>query len=115
MSVTTAQRTNANVLSDQDQPFLSAGPGKFPPRLLATRWPATCQPEQELLARLMSPPFVLERSAKQARRVGGLKLMVAWLADQAGQTWQERWLSSGADGARGGRVATGPGRVAAHV
>ncbi len=56
---------------------------------------------QELLARLMSPPFVLESSAKQSRRVGGLKLMVAWLADQAGETWQQRWLSSGADDAVG--------------
>jgi hypothetical protein len=30
-----------------------------------------------------------------------LKLMVAWLRDQAGQTWQQRWLSSGADDAMG--------------
>jgi integrase len=100
--VTAAPRTDANVSSDQDQSLLSAPPPEFPPRSLATRWPATCLPEEELLAWLMSPPFVLERSAKQTRRVRGLKLMVAWLADQAGQTWQQRWLSSGADDAAGG-------------
>ncbi len=52
-----------------------------------------------MLARLTSVPFVLERPDKQAKRVNGIKALINWLADQPGRTWQERWLSSGADAA----------------
>jgi hypothetical protein len=44
-------------------------------------------------------PFVLGRPDKQAKRVNGIKALINWLADQPGRTWQERWLSSGADAA----------------
>ena len=30
-------------------------------------------------------------------RLRGVKLALAWLDDQPGQTWQRRWLASGAD------------------
>jgi len=74
----------------------------FPARAFQTAWPATCLSGEKLLARLTSAPFVSETRAKQAKRVRGLKLVVGWLADQAGCTWQERWLASGADGAGAG-------------
>jgi integrase len=48
---------------------------------------------------LAQPPFVLEGPAKQSERAYGLKLLMAWLGDQPGRTWQERWASSGADAA----------------
>jgi integrase len=48
---------------------------------------------------LTSEPFVLERPAKQSKRVNGVKMLIDWLGDQSGRTWQERWLSSGADAA----------------
>ena len=106
-----------------DQPQVSSGTdallpavaaAEFRPRPLPTAWPATCLSEPELLVWLMSPPFVLEQSAKQSRRVGGLKLIVAWLADQPGETWQQRWLSSGADDAVGAWRQVPVGWLHAH-
>lgn len=89
-------------LTKPDQVRRAAEGAKFPARPMESRWAATRQPREELLARLRSPPFVSERPAKQAKRARGLKLLVGWLADQSGQTWQERWLSSGADEAVAG-------------
>jgi hypothetical protein len=34
-----------------------------------------------------------------SQRAVGVKLLVAWLADQPGDTWQQRWIASGADAA----------------
>ena len=62
-------------------------------------WPATCQSAEALLTRLVKPPFVAKSRDKQAERTYGLRLLVAWLGDQAGRTWQARWASSGADAA----------------
>jgi hypothetical protein len=46
-----------------------------------------------------SAPFVAEVSTKQAKRVHGLRLLLAWLEAQPGASWQERWIASGADSA----------------
>jgi len=99
VSLATGQST---LLSKSHEPRRATEVAKFPARPLQARWPATRQPREELLARLRSSPFVSERPAKQAKRARGLKLLVGWLADQSGQTWQERWLSSGADEAVAG-------------
>ena len=39
---------------------------------------------------------------RQQRRVRGLAMLLDWLAAQPGQSWQERWLASGADRAGAG-------------
>ena len=54
------------------------------------------------MAELTSGPFVLANRYKQNQRAVGVKLLVAWLADQKGKTWQQRWLASGADAAGAG-------------
>ncbi len=72
---------------------------EFAARSCARQWAATCASKDELLTRLTSAPFVTDRPAKQAKRVHGVKMLIDWLADQPGRTWQERWLSSGADAA----------------
>ena len=69
---------------------------QFPPRPLR-EWPATRQPHDELLARLTSGLFVMGGRKKQSQRTAGVKLVVNWLAGQVGETWQQRWLASGAD------------------
>jgi integrase len=69
------------------------------PRRPPADWPETCLSASELRALLGQPPFVVESVAKQARRANGLRLLVAWLEDQPGRTWQARWASSGADAA----------------
>jgi hypothetical protein len=40
---------------------------------------------------------VLANTDTQARRVRGLTRLLDWLADQPGETWQHRWLASGAE------------------
>ncbi|MGW4720837.1 site-specific integrase, partial [Nocardia sp. NPDC004260] len=69
---------------------------RFPARLAASTWPATEARRETVLAQLTSPPFTLE-SRNQKRRDAGLRLLLTWLEEQNGQTWQERWLATGAD------------------
>ncbi len=75
---------------------------RFPPRPVPDGWPATLQSRDTAWERLTRPPFVLEDAKRQQRRVRGLALLLDWLAAQPGQTWQERWLASGADRAGAG-------------
>ena len=72
---------------------------RFPPRPVAASWPATRQSREELVALLTCGPFVPAATGKQAQRASGVKLALGWLADETGSTWQQRWLSSGADAA----------------
>jgi hypothetical protein len=70
---------------------------RFPPRLIPAAWPATAADRQDVLGRLARPPFVLGTAGSQKQRVIGLRLLLDWLGDQPGRTWQQRWLASGAD------------------
>jgi integrase len=76
-------------------PLLSA----FLPRFVPSTWPATCSPGEELVAELTSGRLVVANRDKHSQRAVGVRLLVAWLADQAGDTWQQRWIASGADAA----------------
>jgi len=70
---------------------------EFPPRPAPASWPATRLARSDVLAHLTSPPFVAAKPGVQAKRVVGLELLLDWLADQPGRTWQQRWLSAEAD------------------
>jgi integrase-like protein len=72
---------------------------KFPARPTAATWPATGQSREAVLQRLTSPPFVLSTASSQKTRILGLRLLLDWLADHPGQTWQERWQATGAEAA----------------
>ena len=69
----------------------------FPPRPAASGWPATRQSREQVLTRLLAPPFTLDNPAGQAQRRRGLTRMLDWLGSQPGQTWQDRWIVSGAE------------------
>jgi hypothetical protein len=71
---------------------------RFPPRSPAPSWPATLQTREALLARLLTAPCTVEdaRTARARRRLG-LARLLDWLAEYPGDTWQQRWLVSGAD------------------
>jgi integrase len=73
----------------------------FPPRPVAADWPATRRDRGAAWERLTSGMFVLDNPNSQERRVRGLAWLLDWLADQPGQTWQQRWMASGADAAGG--------------
>jgi len=69
---------------------------RFPPRPPEEGWEATSQRRGNVLARLLAPPF--SAGLQSSRRIGLTKL-VHWLEEQAGDTWQQRWVASGADAA----------------
>jgi hypothetical protein len=68
---------------------------RYPSRVVPSTWSGTCRDRDQLLARLLAPPFT--DAAMRARRQRGLVSVVDWLAGQPGDTWQERWQASGAD------------------
>ena len=68
---------------------------RYPARVVPPSWSGTCQDRDQLLARLLAPPFT--DVAMRARRQRGLVSVLDWLAGQPGHTWQERWQASGAD------------------
>lgn len=69
---------------------------QFPPRPALGSWPATRLDRGEVLVRLTSPPFVAKVGV-QAKRVVGVELLLDWLGEQPGRSWQQRWLSVDAD------------------
>ena len=73
---------------------------RFPPRPAQDGgWPATSQRRGDVLARLFAPPFTAGRDKLQSSRRIGLTKLVHWLEEQPGRTWQDRWVTSGADAA----------------
>ena len=61
---------------------------RFPPRPAAAGWPSAAQAREQVRERLASAP---------PGSAGGLGLLLDWLEDQPGDTWQQRWLASGAE------------------
>jgi len=85
---------------------LPAGPGasaallrRFPPRPAPASWELTSQPKPQVLGRLLAPPFPTGRRNMDQERRRGLARVLDWLEQQPGDTWQDRWITSGADAA----------------
>jgi integrase len=70
---------------------------RFPPRPAEPWWPHTAQSPEATLQRLTSPPFVPQAKATRAGRRRGLTKLLGWLLSFPGDTWQQRWLASGAE------------------
>ena len=70
---------------------------RFPPRTVANSWPSTRRSRAQVdqLVATMAPHLTSDRV--QQTRCRGLPLLLDWLEAQPGQTWQQRWLASGAD------------------
>jgi integrase len=75
---------------------------KFPPRPVPAGWPATRQPRNKVVARLLAAPFLAEGSQDRCNRKLALLKVLDWLELHPGRTWQERWdaTGTGADGSR---------------
>jgi hypothetical protein len=65
-------------------------------------WPATRAGRGEVRRQLTRPPFTLDNPGSQGNRTRGLAVLLDWLEDQPGDSWQQRWLASGADTAGAG-------------
>ena len=103
------------------QPVTGAGAellARFPPRPVASSWPATETGRRQVLSRLLGSPFALDHPASQQSRRLGLIGVINWLETQPGGSWQGRWLASGAEAQpdwralitswRAGRAGTAP-------
>ena len=75
---------------------------RFPARRAGVDWPGTGQSREQVLDRLGSAPFVLDKTSSQKLRSSGLRSLLGWLEQQPGSTWQQRWFASGADAAGAG-------------
>ena len=71
---------------------------RFPARPAQAWWPGTAQDEGETLRWLTSPPFLPEVKATRAGRRRGTAKMLRWLSSFPGDTWQQRWEASSAEG-----------------
>ena len=69
----------------------------FPARPAAEDWPATRLPPAAVPACVISSVPALATASARRRRQRGVNLLLGWLQDQPGATWQQRWLASGAD------------------
>ena len=72
----------------------------YPPRSCPPRWSATQLSTEDVLARLRCAPPPAEDGKKRdtlQRNASGLRRVLGWLSEHPGDTWQARWLASGAD------------------
>jgi hypothetical protein len=69
---------------------------QFPPRLAEDRRGAEPSRDQ-VLSRLLAPPFAMGNAESQRVRARALRRVLDWLLAQPGQTWRERWMATGAE------------------
>lgn len=72
----------------------------------ARNWPQTEWSREQILAALDELPIGDTGRDGRGRRLRGAEVALDWLAEQPGNTWQDRWLATGAEDA--GRAWTGP-------
>jgi integrase len=66
---------------------------RFPPRPAAADWPATTQAREQVHEQL---------AQMLPGQAGAVEALLAWLHEQEGGSWQQRWLASGCDAAGAG-------------
>jgi integrase len=68
-------------------------------RATGAGWPATMLDRSAVQAQLSGAPFDTDGPGghHRAGHARGLTLLLDWLEDQPGGSWQDRWLASGAD------------------
>lgn len=72
---------------------------QFPPRAPASDWPATLAPRQQVIARLLGEPLATALADRRPESRRELQWLLDWLQLQPGDSWQDRWVASGADAA----------------
>ena len=74
---------------------------RYPARAVGTDWPATCGDRAEVDRVVAAATAGLPTQRVREARRWGVPLLLDWLADQPGETWQQRWVAGGADAAGG--------------
>lgn len=98
MTATSSRQATPVVRDDSSSTTGSAARvrAQFPARPVVASWPQTRQSRQQLLDRLFAAPFVTDTPTGEDNRRRGIRIVVDWLEAQPGQSWQQRWLASGA-------------------
>jgi hypothetical protein len=89
--------TPADTSSPALSAFWTAPRDGFPARPDEVTWPQTAQPASAVTGILTDEPFLHERPAARGHVRRGVPAVLAWLEDQPGETWQQRWLASGVE------------------
>jgi integrase len=88
---------------------------RYPARPDHPQWPATQITDHGLLADLAKAGFHTTDAEQRKVRRAGVRAVLAWLSDQPGDTWQQRWQASGAQEVTGnGWIAVPLSWHAAH-
>ncbi|MEV0052463.1 hypothetical protein AB0H34_18400 [Saccharopolyspora shandongensis] len=66
-------------------------------REVARTWWQTRASRSSVIERTLALPFTANSDANTRTRERGLVKLLDWLEDQPGETWQQRWLASGAE------------------
>lgn len=101
MSVTTVKMASAapRGCSAGPEPAWAQWRRRFPPRPAGAGWPATRLDRGGVERLVASAAAALTSARPREYRRWGLPPLLDWLAGQPGDTWQDRWLASGADAA----------------
>ena len=105
----TAQTLTADRTGRRLGPTAAALLNQFPPRRPESSWSATEQSREQVSARLLAPPFVLDAPGTQARRRAGIGKILRWLQHS---TIPGRVGRTGGWSAAPTRPATSPGGTA---
>jgi hypothetical protein len=70
---------------------------EFPPRSVEEWWPHTAASAEQVQQRLTAAPFAAAANGTRAGRRRGVAKLLRWLSTLPGDTWQDRWLASGAE------------------
>lgn len=70
---------------------------RFPARPVTAVWARTRLTRSAVLDLLESAPFVADTRAGEDNRRRGVRIVLDWLQTQPGDSWQHRWLASGAE------------------
>jgi len=70
---------------------------RFPPRPPQASWPMTQLDAEQVVAALEATGYHTGNPEQRRVRRSGVKAVLTWLADQPGESWQQRWKASGAE------------------
>ncbi|MGB9307331.1 MAG: site-specific integrase [Mycobacterium sp.] len=111
VEITTATATVASGNSELVESTVaqSGWRSRYPVRAVGVDWPSTCGDGAQVnrVVAAATVELVAQR-VEEVRRVG-VPLLLDWLVEQPGDTWQQRWLASGAD-ADGAKWTQHPGQ-----
>lgn len=92
-------RPNDRIVSPPDAPAapdVAVDPRRdFPRRAPQTRWAESMATAEEVIARIDTPPFRPVNGSGYRRH--GTTRVLEWLAGHPGDSWQARWIASGAE------------------